>query len=320
MILSASTEPSVNVAAGAEPNGGPGSSENLQMRQFAFSVGITSNSAMLLRDLAQIYPVLSPSALNRDLVTRAMALHVRRISAERAAEHWVLDLDGQVVVVDSEPALLGWIEYAVEETMAEALRDYVLIHAGVIARGEGGIVVPGGSGAGKSTLVAALNLDGFRYFSDEIAVVDGRSSRLYPFPKAICLKEDGIRVLSRAYPNWKTPTVVVDRTDGQRVYFLDSRGDSPVDTDVPVRYVIIPNRRPGVVACLESVSRAGALLEIARQSLNLPHHGRSGIEVISRIVEEADCYRLTYDNLRDAVETVSALTSPVARQKQASRS
>jgi hypothetical protein len=104
--------------------------------------------------------------------------------------------DGEVTVNDATVAATGSrggalfvLSGTVRHHVAERAPGYVFIHAGVVAAGEAGIVIPGRSMTGKSTLVHALVRAGATYLSDEYAVVDP-DAMIHPYPKPISLRLD----------------------------------------------------------------------------------------------------------------------------------
>ncbi len=80
-----------------------------------------------------------------------------------------------------------------EDAMAfisEASRTHAFIHAGVVAVDGRAIVIPGPTLSGKSALVAALIVDGARYYSDEWALLDPRGL-VHPYPRKLSLRPAG---------------------------------------------------------------------------------------------------------------------------------
>ncbi len=202
------------------------------------------------------------------------------------------------------------LECLINGAAARSLRHHVLLHAGAVGA-PATAVFPGASGKGKSTLVAALCLSGFSYFSDELAVVDADSVCLLPFLKPICLKDGGWRTLGARFA-MPRPALRAMRHDGESVRYFVPSGPCGPEAGSRVRYVVVPARQTGAPATLTPISRPTALLELARCSLNLPRHGRRGIEALARLVEGAECYTLTYDDLREAVAVISELVGPPA--------
>jgi hypothetical protein len=69
-------------------------------------------------------------------------------------------------------------------------KQFVLVHAGVVAWQGRAIVLPGYSRAGKSTLVAELLKLGAAYYSDEFAVLDDHGM-VHPFARQLSLRREG---------------------------------------------------------------------------------------------------------------------------------
>ncbi|MHB1414175.1 MAG: hypothetical protein ACYC1C_02890 [Chloroflexota bacterium] len=202
------------------------------------------------------------------------------------------------------PEAIAQLEHTIDSAAARGLARHLLIHAGAVAAGERAILFPGASGQGKSTLVAALCLAGFAYMSDELSVINMESLLLLPFLKAIGLKDGGWKVLTAAFDT-PSPALKATPSDGVTVRYLP--GPNPRSTPTPIRFVLMLDRQPGRSASFVPAPRAQALVELAKHSLNLPRHGRKGVEALARVVEGADCYTLTYGDLREAVTTVKNL-------------
>jgi hypothetical protein len=200
------------------------------------------------------------------------------------------------------------LEFLINTAAAMGLAKNLLLHAGAVASSGRGFVIPGASGAGKSTLVASLCLSGFDYFSDEIAVVDTETAVLRPFLKSVCLKPGGWDALRAVYP-LPPPALIGTRVDGEAVRYLTTPGPHDPERRVPIRHIILPRRQIGARARLSPVSRALTLTELARHALNVAEHGFPGVELLARLVEEAECHTLTYDDLPEAVAAVSALVT-----------
>ncbi|MHB1131351.1 MAG: hypothetical protein ACYC4L_03080 [Chloroflexota bacterium] len=201
---------------------------------------------------------------------------------------------------------VAFLEQLINAAAVANLGSHIFVHAGAVAGRAGGVIVPGASGIGKSTLVAALSLSGFAYYSDELAVLAGDAPNLRPFLKAICLKEGGWRALANCCV---PPPSLLDarRADGEPVRYLLPPLLACAGDAVPIRYVLLPERRAGARASLAPVARTQALAALAANSLNLPRHGQHGVEALARVVEGAECYRLVYNDLPRAVAAVTAL-------------
>src|SRR5262249_45664837 len=74
------------------------------------------------------------------------------------------------------------------------------IHAGVVGTDKGCALFPAAPGSGKSSLTAALTHRGFRYFSDEVALIESSSFEVCPMPLAFCVKSTGWDVIAPYLP------------------------------------------------------------------------------------------------------------------------
>jgi hypothetical protein len=80
--------------------------------------------------------------------------------------------------------------------LAQAARQRLFVHAGVVGWKGQAIVIPGRSQSGKSTLVKAFLEAGASYYSDEYAVFDKRG-RAHPFPRLLSIRGDTHKTRSR---------------------------------------------------------------------------------------------------------------------------
>jgi HprK-related kinase A len=285
------------------------------VRLLSFTARVTSNCPALLRDIASLYPT-APIGPARSAGPSTAWFRVMETSVGRYGRRIIVRAsDGQGGSFGSADEALAYLAYQIDAAAAIGLARYLLIHAGAVAYGGSAILMPGASGAGKSTLVAALALAGFRYLSDELAVVDGAALAALPFLRPLCLKAGGWTTLQAAFDTRQSPLTAV-RPDGEAVYYLVPPRPCAPERRLPIRYILMPVRQAGADALLAPISRAQTLAELARHSLNLPRHGPAAIEVLARVVEGAACYTLTYEDLPAAVATVSTLVGrrqPVRR-------
>jgi hypothetical protein len=231
------------------------------------------------------------------------------VRSSRANGDWDVMQDGQLLgSFRHSTEGIARLEYQISRSAALAVGDRVLVHAAVASWGRDAIVFPGASGLGKSTLVAALSLSGFRYASDELAIVDTQSGLVTPFPKPICLKDGGWRALE-AWIGPVSSSVEMVRPDGQTVRYLTAPSVCTLSDDLPVRHVVVPERRPGALASLQPLARSAALARLAEHALNLPRHGRDGVDVLARLVAGAECHALVYADVADAVRIIQSMVA-----------
>jgi hypothetical protein len=94
-------------------------------------------------------------------------------------------VDGEILWSDGELDDLvdGFEQRLYGVALARHRRRFAVFHAAALVSDRGSVVFAGRSGAGKSSLALAAVRRGWRYFSDEFVVTDGR--RLWGWPRAI---------------------------------------------------------------------------------------------------------------------------------------
>ncbi len=69
------------------------------------------------------------------------------------------------------------------------------IHASAVKKNNEVILLTSAGGSGKSTMAGLLQLHGFDFFSDDFVGVEAGNKMAYPFPAAICAKNETIKLL-----------------------------------------------------------------------------------------------------------------------------
>lgn len=109
-----------------------------------------------------------------------------RCDVEVVADHSPrVVVDGEVLWSEGllEDLVAGFEQRLYGVAMARHRRRFAVFHAAALVSNRGAVVFAGCSGAGKSSLALAAVRRGWRYFSDEFVVTDGRM--LWGWPRAI---------------------------------------------------------------------------------------------------------------------------------------
>jgi hypothetical protein len=94
-------------------------------------------------------------------------------------------VDGELLWSDApvEDLVAGFEQWLYRLALARHKRRFAVFHGAALVSGRNTIVFSGPSGAGKSSLALAAVRRGWRYFSDEFVVSDGRG--IWGWPRAI---------------------------------------------------------------------------------------------------------------------------------------
>lgn len=222
-----------------------------------------------------------------------------------AGEKYVVRYNGEPVVVtgglERAAAVLLW--HINSEVVRRTTPHMPVVHAAAaVAKGQT-VLLPALPESGKTTTVAGLvSQAGLGYLTDEAVGIDPATLLPRPYPKPLSIDRGSWKVLPDLRP-------VPDLVTGQ--WQVPARAIRPnaVAEPGPVRFVIEPVYDPDATTRLESVSRAAMLVRVADSTFNFPDAPERNLHVAARIVEQADCYRLTVSELDRAVTLVDDLCS-----------
>jgi hypothetical protein len=261
--------------------------------------------------LRALFPVPPPWTVSRGAEI-AEAEGVPVIEVTRLA-------DGSVVVhieghggararIEVGAELLATLEWSIASVAVKVLGEgYLLLHAGVVARNGGAILLAAGSGSGKSTLVAGLAGAGFLLGSDEVAVIDPLTLEVLPFVRSICVKEGSRIPLAAAYSSLLTDAPH-HRFGGEEVWYLCPDPERWLPAPAPVRSIVVPRYVRDAETRLEPLAHSATLQILLQQSFSVPKHGSFGIGTLTDLLQDVTCYRLTLGSLDDAIRLLTDLT------------
>jgi hypothetical protein len=243
--------------------------------------------------------LLAPFALSR-----ANGVPIYELRPRRGASVHVY-LDGILVLrSDSHAAAFDYVLWRISTETIERASGFVVLHAGAVSWRRRGLVLPGPPDAGKTTLTAGLVRAGFRYLTDEAALVEPITGRLHPFPRPLWMDPgtlDVIPGLREGLPRF----LEVPRIS----YHIDPFDLRPGSIGSPctIRFIVAPTYLESAATRLEPLSRAEAVVLLARNSFNVASGGPGAIELLAQVARDARCFRLVMGDLDSAVDAVSSL-------------
>lgn len=200
------------------------------------------------------------------------------------------------------------IERLVAEVMQSAYDSVdwlVSIHAAALASDTRAILLPGRSGSGKSTLAAGLLARGrLRLLSDDIALLDRESLRVWPMPGPVVLKQGSWNLVD-PMPG---PAAASYRRGGQPVRYLAPARDRLADSLLPACAVVFPERGTVERDALVPISPREGLQRLLAAPATI--RGPLTREAVTRLAEWAGSlpfFVLQYDTLDQAARRIEHL-------------
>jgi len=230
--------------------------------------------------------------------------HIMDIVANDSGQGYLVIVDNRVVETATDPADAAVMAFREIAELACRREDWLIIlHAGSVAWHDKGIIFPSSGGAGKTTLTAALIRHGFDYINDDVIPVERDTGKLIPVPISLCIKSGSWPLLKQLYP--KLESLRSFGRNNLRVKYLPPPTATIGAHSYAPRYLIIPRRKEAAAPVLESVSPAEGLRAIIEGESLLPQPlAPADVEELTHWVGSLSCYRLTYDKLDPAVQTI----------------
>lgn len=177
---------------------------------------------------------------------------------------------------------INLLDARIRERIATLAREYVFVHAGVVAVEGRALVLPAPSFAGKTSLVAALVARGASYFSDEFAVLS-RDGLVHPYAKPLSVRAAGARP-GEVHPGEDRPVEALGGIAGVE--------PCRIAMIVATRYVPgaewAPDRHGSGVGALQLLSNAVPARERTEQALSVVGRAAHGAITLLGDRGEAD--------------------------------
>lgn len=279
-----------------------------------FVLNLKSDVEQLAKDVRLLYADFEVSA-----DTGFADFHVE-ILREKGLRRWFNPLvrfffDGQPSFIPlPRQQVTAMLEWGLNWCVAAHAHHYLVIHAAVVEKNGVAMVLPAPPGSGKSTLCAALTLSGWRLLSDELALLEPETGRIYGMARPISLKNQSIDIVKKNFP-YSVMTASMEETSKGTVALLKPPLASVLRRAQAVapRLVISPQYDGDSTMALEPMSKAHMLMLIAGQSFNFDILGAHGFNAITHLLDHAQCYQLRFAQLDTAIECLDRLAESIAQ-------
>jgi hypothetical protein len=212
----------------------------------------------------------------------------------RAVHH--LSPDSRVLrCAPSDPADPSWWRVVLDSVLftVALLGGYEALHAGAVATPDGAIAITAATGGGKSTLLTELLRRGSELMADDVLVLESRApERPLAHPAAPLMTVPAARLpaLAEAAHPGTHPETISSLEDELWIAVPVHRGP------LPLRALVVLDRRPGVRTALEKIEDPlapllGSLLSFPRT----PERQRARFELASVLACTTTLWRLTAD-------------------------
>lgn len=244
-------------------------------------------------------PVAALAGIYADYPVPDVADYTARLEPEKPWRRWIrpsVAIRGDFTLPEAAPLSLAHgllaAEMAMNLQMALGHRRHLLLHAAVVERDGRALVLTGESGAGKSTLAALLGERGWRLMGDEFALLDPDSGMIFPFPRAISLKNAAIAQFPHVAPDRWGP--VLAGTPKGAIRHLRPRAEAIARMGEPARPALLLFPRFGLPLATRTVARSETFMRLTQASTNYVALGEAGFLALTRFVADVPAIAMDY--------------------------
>jgi HprK-related kinase A len=245
-----------------------------------------------------------------------IATHTARISPPRPWRRWFrpqVAIAGDHMLFDPIPMALRHgllaIEMAMNLQMALGERRLLLLHAAAMERDGRALILTGESGSGKSTLAALLGEHGWRLLADEFVMIDPDSGLLYPFPRAISLKNSAIPEMERIVADGSRFGPLLRNTPKGDLRHLRPNADAIARMDEPATPALILFPQYGADADVVGLGQAELFVRLTQGSTNYIALGERGYQTLTRLITTVPGAMFSYPDTESGLRIVEQFWS-----------
>lgn len=271
---------------------GPLNTQSIHYRIGDIAVSLQSELVEVLEDFTALYRGCPEGTADSDRTIR-MEVRVGN-NARLGRKRYLIFGDGKRLGSERRwHEILPSLEWGINSRVIATQSNFLQLHAATMVYRGKGVIFAGPSGCGKSTLAAALLSRGWRYLSDEFALINPNTLRLHPFPKALCIKRGAFKLIQRMSLRFAGRYHYVKRLKGRVGYINPFEGGRKVIGEPsPIRFVVFPKYTDGGEPHLYPVPRPRAVLALAGCALNRNDFDDGAVSILSRVARGAQCFSL----------------------------
>lgn len=192
------------------------------------------------------------------------------------------------------------LEWGLNWIVASHEMQHVIVHAGVLAKGNKAILLPAPPGSGKSTLTSWLAFNGWRLLSDEMALIVPGTNTVVPFVRPVCLKNKSIELAQQWFPHARFSSVASNTHKGDVVH-LSPPLESWQQRSKPAKIVgiVYPNFRSEIACDIYPLTQQESFAELVKNAFNYGVMGKKGFDTVVNVIESALSFAIFHNDVAE---------------------
>ena len=222
---------------------------------------------------------------------------------------------GDFMLPDAAPLPLAQgllaAEMGMNLQMALGWRRHLLLHAAAAEKDGRAVIMTGHSGSGKSTMAALLGETGWRFLSDEFALLELEQGRVHPFPRLVSLKNEGVGAIEQRVMHDRLGPRLRGTPKGDIRHLVPPlEAIRRMDEPAAPKLILFP--RFGEARAVRAVPPGELFMRLTQASTNYVALGEAGFRALTRLCETVPARAIDYRRGEEGAELIEELWEKLA--------
>ena len=184
------------------------------------------------------------------------------------------------------------------------VKEFLIIHAGVVKKEERLLFFPGFSGSGKSTITALFVLQGWEFLGDDLIFINLKDKKIYPYPIPLRLKDppQKLKALAESAFDLKAEKFIWEGQDF--LYLLPERALKTSFDSGDLDELLFPLFSPGKSFSLRQLNATDIFKKLLTHSINFPSCPREAFDLAFALSKKAVGHEITFGHFEHLEHTV----------------
>jgi len=200
--------------------------------------------------------------------------------------------------------LICRLEENIENTLIQAMGNWVGFHAGAVMIGDSACVIPGNPDTGKTTTTFNLIEMGQIFLCEEITPVDPETLLVYPYPQVLTIEGAYAEKYLALYPVQNGELKILD---SQMARY---RPHSAGSYQVPLKTILMPSYDSSGTPGIEKLTPGKVFTELLGYCFPPNRNDEHLFDSLIRICEETEIFRLRTNSLQSTRDLLKELFGP----------
>lgn len=259
-----------------------------------------------LKDVASLLEAFQEEGGDKETTTFRVVLPSETTSEDDAV--YLIYQDEEEVFKTKDPFRVVFrLEWLIVKTLLKGV-DYLEFHSAVVSKNGEAALFPAVSNSGKTSLAVALWRKGFQCYSDEVALIDPKSLRAYPFPRNIHVEPEMEELFSGQGHLLKFKELKWKDLEGKNLDMEIKKNKGGMKKKSSrVKFIIFPKYSSDHANQLKSITAGEAFARLLGNEINFRLFQGKGMDIVEGLVKNARCYELKTGDLDEAVHRIQDL-------------